>query len=64
MPVRTLDPKEGGFGWGPTSIGERKECQRGYWALKGVDCENPTFVGEENETPSIRVWKSSLANTF
>ena len=23
----------------------------------GVDCENPTLVGEENETPFIRVWK-------
>ena len=25
----------GGFGEGPTSIGEWNECQRGRWTLKG-----------------------------
>ena len=35
MPVRTLGPKGGGFGAGPTSIGEMNECQRGRWAPKG-----------------------------
>ena len=35
MPVRTLGPEGGGFGGDPTSIGERKECQRGRWASKG-----------------------------
>ena len=24
---------------------------------RGVDCESPTLVEEENETPFIRVWK-------
>ena len=28
-------PEGGGFGEGPTSIGERNECQQGHWALKG-----------------------------
>ena len=28
---------------------------------EGVDCENPTLVGEENETPFIRVWKPFLS---
>ena len=60
MPVRTLDPKGGGFGGGPTSIGGRKECQRGRWALKRVDCDVPTLVREENKPPFIRVWKLSL----
>ena len=41
-------PKGGGFGGDPTSIGGRKECQRGHWAPKGVDCDVPTWVGEEN----------------
>ena len=57
MPVRTLAPKGGGFGRGPTSIGERNKCQRGRWALKGGGLRDPTSVGEENETPFIRVWK-------
>jgi len=39
VPIRTMDPKGGGFGGGfgggPTSIGGRKECQRGRWAPKG-----------------------------
>ena len=35
MRARTLDLKGGGFGAGPTLIGERNECQRGHWALKG-----------------------------
>ena len=34
-PVRTLGPKGGGFGSGPTSIGGSKECQRGRWTPKG-----------------------------
>ena len=35
--IRTLAPKGGRFDGGPTSIGERNECQRGRWALKGMD---------------------------
>jgi len=55
MPIRTLGLEGGGFGGGPTLIGERNECQRGRWAPKEVDCENLTLVGEENETPFIKV---------
>ena len=32
---RTLGPEGGWIWWSPTSIGERNECQRGRWALKG-----------------------------
>ena len=34
-------PRRGGGGWigGPTLLGEGNECQRGRWAIKGVDCE-------------------------
>ena len=32
-------PQRGRFGGDPTSIGGRKECQRGCWAPKGVDCD-------------------------
>ena len=39
MPARTLGPGGGGFGGGPTSIGERNECQRGRWASEGVNYE-------------------------
>ena len=46
MPVKTLAPKGGGFGGGPTSIGERNECQRGHWAPKGVDCDVPHWLGK------------------
>ena len=35
MPARTLGLEGGGFGGGLTSIGERNECQRGCWDLKG-----------------------------
>ena len=35
MLARTLGSEGGGFGGGPTSIGESNECQRGRWALKG-----------------------------
>ena len=30
-----------GFWGDPTSIGGRKECQRGRWVLNGVDCDIP-----------------------
>ena len=47
-----------GVDWGgPTSIGEGNECQRRRWTPKGVDCEIPHRLGEENEIPFIRVWK-------
>ena len=52
-------PKGGGFGGGPTSIGGRKECQRGRWAPKGGGLCCSTLVGEENKPPFIRVWKPS-----
>ena len=37
VPVKTLGPKGrgGGFGGGSTSIGGKKECQRGRWAPEG-----------------------------
>ena len=57
MPVRTLGLKGGGFGGGPTSMGERNECQRGCWAREGGGLRCPTLVGEENKPPFIRVWK-------
>ena len=58
MPVRTLGPEGGRFGGGPTSIGERNECQQGRWVPKGGGFGGDlTSVGEENETPFIRVWK-------
>ena len=51
--VRMLAPKGGGFGEGPTSIGERKECQRPTirtLAPKGGGFgENPTSIGEKKE---------------
>ena len=53
-----LGPIRGGFGGGPTSIGERNECQRGRWALKGVDYNVPHGWGGE-QTLFIRVWKPS-----
>ena len=31
---KDVGPKGGGFGGGTTSIGGRKECQRGCWAPK------------------------------
>ena len=34
-PTRMLGPEGGGFGGGPTSIGEGNECQRERWAPKG-----------------------------
>ena len=40
-------PKEGGFGGGPTSIGERNECQRGRYARRGVDCDVPHWLGRK-----------------
>ena len=49
--VGTLGPKGGGFGGGPTSIGERKECQRGCWAPKGVDCDVPHWLGRRTKHP-------------
>ena len=50
-------PKGGGFGGGPTSLGERNECQRGRWDPKEGGLLDPTSIGEESETPFIRVWK-------
>ena len=41
-------------------IRERKEYQREPWASKGVDCESPTLVGEENETLFTRGMKTFL----
>ena len=46
-----VGPKGGGFGGGPTSIIGRKECPRGRWAPKGVDCDVPHWLGEENKPP-------------
>ena len=40
---------------GPTLIEEGNKCQRGRWTLKGVDCEIPHELGEENETFFVRV---------
>ena len=52
MPVSTLGPKGGGFGGGPTSIGGRKECQRGRWAPKGVDLGAVLHRLEEGKSAS------------
>ena len=49
MPVRTLVPKEGGFGGGPISIRERNECPRGCWALTGVDCDISHWLGRRTK---------------
>ena len=43
--------KGGGFGGGPTSIGQRNECQRGCWAPKGVDCDVPPWLGRRTKHP-------------
>ena len=32
---KDVGPKGGGFGSGPTSIGERNDCQQGRWSPKG-----------------------------
>ena len=32
---KDVGPKGGGFGGGTTSVGGRKECQRGCWPRKG-----------------------------
>ena len=37
--------QRGGFGGGLTSIGGWKECQRGRWAPKRVDCDVPYWLG-------------------
>ncbi|KAG7022917.1 GPI-anchored protein LLG1, partial [Cucurbita argyrosperma subsp. argyrosperma] len=44
VPVRTLGPKGGGFGGGPTSIGGRKECQRRRWARRGAEIKSSTAI--------------------
>ena len=49
-------PKRGGFGGGPTSIGERNECLWGCWSWREWIVRSIS-VGEENETPFTRVWK-------
>ena len=56
VPARMLAPKGGGL-WGPASIGEGNECQRGCWIPKGGGLWDPTSVGEENKAFFIRVWK-------
>ena len=51
MPVKTLGLRGGGFGGGPISIGGRKECQRGRWALKGggwIVMSHIGWGGEQN----------------
>ena len=55
MSVRMLGPKGGGFGGGPTSIRGRKECQRGRWTPKEVDCDVPHWLGGEQTTVSKSV---------
>ena len=40
VPAMTLGPEGHGLG-GLTSIGEENECQRGRWALNGVDWSVP-----------------------
>ena len=54
-----IGPQSCGFEGGPTSIGGRKECQRGRWVPKEGGLWCPTLIGEENKLPFIRVWKSS-----
>ena len=41
MPVKMLGSEGGGFGGGPTSIGERNECRQGRCTPKGVECDAP-----------------------
>ena len=45
MPVKMLGHEGGGFGRGLTLIGGKNECQRGRWALRGVNCEIPHRLG-------------------
>ena len=64
--MRRCTSKDAGLRRGPTSIGERNECQRGCWAVKEVDCETPHRLGGERNTlykgveplPSRRVLKT------
>ena len=49
--VRVLGSEGGGFGGGPTSIGEKNECQQGRWASRGVDCDVPHWLGRRTKHP-------------
>ena len=66
MPARRLLPKEvrhetlglkAGWIWrGPTSIGERKECQRGRWPRKRVNCDVSHWLRRRTKHP-FKIWK-------
>ena len=57
MLVRTLGSEGGWISWGYHIDWRKERVLTKTRAPKRVDCENPTLVGEENETPFIRVWK-------
>ena len=60
VPARTLGPEGGGFGVDPTSMGKGTSVSEDTGLRRGVDCEDPTLVGEENKTHFLffrRVWK-------
>ena len=63
VPRRGVDTRRCTSG-GPTSIGERNECQRGRWALKGVDCVIPHWLGRRTKHPLEGCENLSLANAF
>ena len=46
-----------GLGCSPKGVDTRRCTSKDTGPRRGVDCENLTLVGEENETPFIRVWK-------
>ena len=45
MPVRTLAPKGGGFGGGPTSLEEGKSASEDAGPRRRVDCDVPHWLG-------------------
>ena len=50
MPVRMLGPKGGGFGGVPYRLEKGTNASEDTGPRRGMDCESPTLVGEENET--------------
>ena len=62
--VRTLGLKGGRFGGIPRRLEKGTSANEDAGPRRGVDCENPTLVGEENETSFIRLWKPFPADAF
>ena len=64
MLVRTLDLEGGGFGDSLTSIRERNESQRVRWPHKGVDWENPHWLGRRTKHPLHARFKTVRPTTI